>query len=340
VAGDRRRSEFVYGSGMPVEPAAFAASDVYLFGHVSTGIIVRIQGRFPQPDGYGEIVETLANHCGEATGSAIVLARLGVSVVLEGNWIGDTPACRDTVAFLESRGIDCSGLVVKPGYQGATEITISDGESRTVFGRYGDLLGTTRQWEMPSLVRVEQAKVVCVDPSFGEATLATARAAKEAGKPLVSSDAAYDSPLAAQTDVLAISTELMARDYPQALVTEAARGELFEHYLEHCPGLVVFTAGSRPLWYARGRKNTALPGRVPPGERRQLAPLEVETLDSAGAGDSFRGGLIYGLLQGWSDDETVRFSSALASLVCTTTPGCVNPPKLEKVRELLERSPL
>jgi len=103
-------------------------TDGYLFGHVSTGIIVRIQGRLPEPDGYGEIVETLENHCGEATGSAIVLAQLGASVVLEGNWIGDTPACRGTLKFLESRGIDCSGLVVKPGYQGATEITISDGE--------------------------------------------------------------------------------------------------------------------------------------------------------------------------------------------------------------------
>jgi sugar/nucleoside kinase (ribokinase family) len=118
-------------------------SDVYLYGHVSTGIIVRISGRYPEPDGYGEIVETLENHCGEATGSALVLARLGASTVLEGNWIGDNRDCRRTVELLEERGIDCSGLVVKPGYVGATEITISDGESRTVFGRYQDLLFTT-----------------------------------------------------------------------------------------------------------------------------------------------------------------------------------------------------
>ena len=61
-------------------------ADVYLFGHISTGVILRLRGRYPEPDGYGEIVETLENHCGEAAGSAIVLARLGVSTVLEGNW--------------------------------------------------------------------------------------------------------------------------------------------------------------------------------------------------------------------------------------------------------------
>jgi sugar/nucleoside kinase (ribokinase family) len=315
-------------------------TDVYLFGHVSSGIIVRIEGRYPEPDGYGEIVETLENHCGEATGSALVLARLGASVVLEGNWIGDTPACRSTLELLQSRGIDCSGLVVKPGYQGATEITISDGESRTVFGRYIDLLSTTRQWEMPSVERIEQARVVCVDPSFGAATLAVARAAKVAAKPLVTSDAPYDSELAAAADTIAISGELMARDYPEALESEKEREKLFERYLEHCPGLVIFTAGSRPLWYSRGRGGETGPGRVPPGERRQLSPISVQTVDSAGAGDSFRGGLIYGFLQRWGDDEKVRFASALASLVCTTTPGCVNPPSLEQVRELLETSAL
>ena len=315
-------------------------TDVYLFGHVSSGIIVRIEGRYPEPDGYGEIVETLENHCGEATGSALVLARLGASVVLEGNWIGDTPACRSTLELLQSRGIDCSGLVVKPGYQGATEITISDGESRTVFGRYIDLLLTTRQWEMPSVERIEQARVVCVDPSFGAATLAVARAAKVAAKPLVTSDAPYDSELAAAADTIAISGELMARDYPEALESEKEREKLFERYLEHCPGLVIFTAGSRPLWYSRGRGGETGPGRVPPGERRQLSPISVQTVDSAGAGDSFRGGLIYGFLQRWGDDEKVRFASALASLVCTTTPGCVNPPSLEQVRELLETSAL
>ena len=44
---------------MSDEPGARSAIDVYLFGHVSTWIIVRIQGRFPQPDCYAEIVETL-----------------------------------------------------------------------------------------------------------------------------------------------------------------------------------------------------------------------------------------------------------------------------------------
>ncbi len=301
--------------------------DVYCFGHVSTGVILRLKGRYPAPDGYGEIVETLENHCGEAGGSAMVLARLGATVTLEGNWIGDNPECRRTLAFLQSRGIDCAGLVVKQGYRGVTEVVISDGESRTVFGRYGDLLFTSPQWELPAHARICAARIVCVDPSFGDATLAVARTAKSAKRLLVTSDAPVDSPLAALADVNVVSGELLARDHPAALRSDEGRARLFADYLARSPGLVVFTAGSRPLWYARGGG--------PASARRELAPYPVDVVDSAGAGDSFRGGVIHGLLRGWPDELTLRFASAVAALVCTTAPGCVNSPTLEQVRQFL-----
>ena len=300
-------------------------SDVYCFGHVSTGQIVRLKGSYPAPDGYAEIAETLENHAGEATGSALVLAQLGVSVTLEGNWIGDTPACRRTLDFLRARGIDCSGLVVKPGYQGVNEIVISDGGTRTVFGRYIDLLFTTPQWEMPDPGRIRAARIACVDPSFGEATLLVARTARAAGKPVVTCDVRADVPLAALADVVVISNELLLREYPAAVQPGESRERLFTEYLSRCPGLVVFTAGSQPLWFGHGGDQA----------RHELPSFPVEVVDSAGAGDSFRGGLIYGLLHGWSDEASLRFAAAVAALVCTTAPGCVHPPTLAQVRAFL-----
>lgn len=312
-----------------------AMSDVYCFGHVSTGVILRLRDRFPAPDGYGEVVATLENHSGEATGSALVLARLDVAVTLEGNWIGDTPQCRRTLEFLRSRGIDCSGLVVKPGYPGVTEVVVSDGETRTVFGRYCDLLFTTPQWESPSVERIRAARIVCVDPAFGETTLLVARSAKAAGKPLVTCDARADSELARLADVVVVSGEMIAREYPCALVDESERAALFEQYLTNCAGLVVFTAGSRPAWYGRGHAAGFSPEWVGPGIRCEQQPFPVDVVDSAGAGDSFRGGLIYGMLQGWTDAEMVRFACAVAALICRSAPGCVNPPTLEELGEFM-----
>lgn len=304
-------------------------SDVYCFGHVSTGHILRLKGRYPSPDGYAEIAEILENHAGEATGSALVLAQLGVTVTLEGNWIGDTPACRRTLEFLRERGLDVSGLVVKPGYAGVNEIVVSDGDTRTVFGRYIDLLFTTPQWETPSVERIRAANLVCVDPAFGETTLFVARTADAAGRPVVTCDTRADSPLAALSSAVVISNEFLHREYPAAVPAGPAREQLFAEYLTKVPGLVVFTSGSHPAWFGRGVGSPI----------REQRPFRVKVVDSAGAGDSFRGGLIYGLLQGWSDAESVRFASAVAALICTTAPGCVHPPTLDQVRALLSDQP-
>ena len=300
-------------------------SDVYCFGHVSTGQIIRLKGRYPPPDGYAEIAETLENHAGEATGTALILAALNVSVTLEGNWIGDNPAGRRSLEFLASRGIDCSGLAVKPGYAGVNEIVISDGDTRTVFGRYIDLLFTTPQWESPRVDRIRSARIVCVDPSFGEATLLVARTAHAAGRPIVTCDARANAPLTGLADAIVISREFLLREYPGAAAPGKARELLFAAYLAHCPGLVVFTAGAHPLWY--GRRGDAVP--------RELPSFAITVVDSAGAGDSFRGGLIYGFLRGWSDEDALEFAQAVAALICMTAPGCMHPPTLDQVSAFL-----
>ncbi len=305
-------------------------ADVYCFGHVSTGVVLRLRDRYPDADGYGEVVETLENHSGEATGTALVLRRLGVSVALEGNWIGDTPECRRTLAFLQERGIDCAGLRVVPGYRGATEVVISDGASRTVFGRYCDLLFTTRQWDEPDPARIAAARIVSVDSSFGETTLAVARQAARLGRPLVTYDARHDSELAGSAAALIISREFLLREYAAAAASDSERAALFARYLRGCPGLVVFTSGSQPVWWGRGGAEARC---------RELPPFRVTVVDSAGAGDSFRGGVIYGFLQGWPAEETVRFSMAVAALVCTRAPGCVHPPTLAEVQALLSTGP-
>jgi sugar/nucleoside kinase (ribokinase family) len=241
-------------------------AEVYCFGHVSTGKVLRLRDHYPEADGYAEVVETLENHAGEATGTALVLARLGVTVALEGNWIGDIPECRQTLEFLRERGIDCSGLRVVPGYPGVTEVVISDGESRTVFGRYCDLLFTTKQWDDPDPSKIAAARIASVDSSFGETALAAARQAVAHGLPVATYDARHDGELAACAAALVISGEFIRREFPAAAASEDERASLFDRYLERCSGLVVFTAGSRPVWWGRGQVKA--PGAKPDARGR------------------------------------------------------------------------
>ena len=321
----------------PGETAAMKSNSgpVYCFGHVSTGIVLQLKMPYPAADGYAEVAHTHENHAGEATGTALVLARLGIPVTLEGNWIGDTPACRRTMEFLRERDIDVSGLVVKADYPGATEVVVSDGQSRTVFGRYCDLLFTTRQWEMPDPERISAARFACVDPSFGEDTMRVARTAASLRIPLATCDAKPESELASLADVMVVSGEFLKREFPDAVEMGPGRSALFERYLGSCRGLVVFTAGREAVWYGRSRNSAPTSGRSNPGTRIEREPFLVDVVDSAGAGDSFRGGLVYGLLQGWSDEDCVRFACAVAALICTTVPGCVHAPTLEEISDFL-----
>jgi sugar/nucleoside kinase (ribokinase family) len=292
-------------------------TDVYCFGHVSVGKIYRIRGDYPEANGYAEIVESLDNYCGEATGTALVLKRLGLSVVLEGNWLGDNEAGRQALRVLSERGIDCSGLKIQPDYEGVNEVVISDGKTRTVFGRYIDLLFTTKQWEDPRADRIAESRIACIDPTFGESTDRAARLAASSDIPIVSSDARPDSVLTRVASAMVVSPELLRRDFPN---DDWER--VFDDYLRECPGLVVFTFGSEPLWYGRR-------------ERRTMRPFRVEAVDSAGAGDAFRAGVAYGILHGWDDERALRFACAVAALACATTPGVVNSPTLAEVETFL-----
>jgi sugar/nucleoside kinase (ribokinase family) len=278
----------------------------YCFGHISTGILYRIRGVYPDANGYGEIISQARNFCGEALSSAVVLRRLGVDVSLEGNWLGDSKSGQQTRAFICGEGIDDTPIMTPPGYAGIEEIMICDNTSRTVFGRYEALLFTTRQWEMPTVSRVQQAHVACADPSFGEATVQVALAAKEKKIPFVAIDTAFDNPLASHAAVVIVSQDFLLRTYGASDFHE-----IFNNYLQHCAGLSIFTFGESDLWFGRTHKKTMSPSKV------------TDAVDTAGAGDSFRAGIMYGLLHGMTDLEMIRFACDIAAEVVRSTPGVI-----------------
>ncbi len=143
--------------------------DVYAFGVISSSTLHLLSQPFPSPDGYAEIVETHAMTGGEALNSSIVLHRLGtgVSVFLDGNWIGDTAEGRQLLERIQSYDIDARRLTVQKGYVGVHEIVFSDNHSRTIFGNYVDLQETTRKWNIPEKSDIQKARLVMVDPPFG-----------------------------------------------------------------------------------------------------------------------------------------------------------------------------
>jgi sugar/nucleoside kinase (ribokinase family) len=61
--------------------------------------------------------------------------------------------------------------------------------------------------------------------------------------------------------------------------------------------------------------------------------FQVECRDTTGAGDAFHGGFIYGLLKGFSVEDTMRFANAVAALKCRSLGARTALPSLAEVEE-------
>ncbi|MBE2200768.1 MAG: carbohydrate kinase family protein [Anaerolinea sp.] len=294
--------------------------DVYAYGVIASSELHLLSMAFPLPDGYAEIAESHFMTGGEALNSAIVLSRLGVSVQLDGNWIGDTPVGQRLLATIHHYGIDARRLRVEPGFAGVREIVFSDEHSRTIFGNYVDLLSTTRKWNIPQKADLAKARIVCVDPPFHAESALVGAYAVELGVPFVSIDCPFDQELSRAAAAVILSGEFRNRQYPQAELSE-----LFAEYQQRAQGLVVFTVGDDAILY--GRRESPI---------RQFKPYPVKVIDSAGAGDSFRAGVIYGMLQQWEDEQTIQYAAALAGLVCASFPGVLNSPTHAEVMRFIQ----
>jgi sugar/nucleoside kinase (ribokinase family) len=294
--------------------------DVYAYGVIASSTLHLLNCPFPSSDGYAEITQTYSMTGGEALNSSIVLGRLGLRVLLDGNWIGDTPEGKMLLEIAEKHNIDTSRLRIKKGYPGVREIVFSDTQSRTIFGNYIDLLATTRKWNIPRKADLARSRMVCVDPPFQAESALVGQYSTELGIPYITIDCPYDQELSIGAEAVIVSGEFRAREYQKADLAE-----LFSAYQKYAKGLIVLTVGSEEILY--GRKGESI---------KRFKPYAVKVTDSAGAGDSFRAGIMYGMLKKWHDDEVIQYAAALAGMVCERFPGVLNSPTHAEVTRFIQ----
>ena len=268
---------------------------MYAYGVIAPSTLVELEGDFPEVAGYGEIAQVHPSIGGEAAAGSFVLARLGVAVKLSGSRLGRDPASRDAIENLREVGIDTSAVATDAA-EPVTEIVFSAAGDRTVFGTYGRML-VEQSWSWPSRDDVTSSRIVCLDPFFGKASEQVARWSLESGVPYVTVDVPPDSPIARGATAVIVSEE-----YTSRTMQGADPGSVVAAYLLRCEGLVVLTQGRGPGLYGRAG------GLV---ERVDALPVDVR--DTTGAGDSFRAGVIFGILRGF-DDARYRASPGIPRL--------------------------
>lgn len=281
-------------------------------------------GKFPAPDQYQEIQDTFVIPGGEAANCAIVLNHLGLEVSLDGCYFGEQTEQPLRQSFSE-RNIDCSRMRPLAGFDGWRDIVFCDGRHRTVFGWFvANLFGGRRLWTAPCEALIQQARCVALDPFFGVDSTLAAEMCMKHGRDYVTIDCRWDSPIAQHARAIVCSQEFLDREYPRSDYPQ-----LLDTYRAACRGLVVFTFGSRDILYASSQT----------GRLSKRTPFGVKVQDTLGAGDTFRAGVVYGVLKGMPDDETVGFAAACAAVACTRFPSVYQPPGLQEVAELLNAAP-
>ena len=294
--------------------------DVYLFGQVLGTHSFLLKDGFLQPDEYSEIAEQYFLPGGETGTAATVLASLGVSVRMDGTWIG-TEVAPMLKAFYEDKTVDLSSVTFteEPGVM--DYVVIAD-LVRSPMGRFQTLFATgKRWWSIPKEEDIAGCKAAAVDPYFREESLLAAELCRRNNVPFVTIDSPHDSPLHRLAAVNVVSKECAAEHYA-GMAPEA----IMEKMQQETDGLTIITQGGGDMLYAR--KGEPI---------HRMKPFNVTVRSTLGAGDTFKAGCVYGLLHGMKDQELVRFASACSAIAISRFPLPLNPPKPEEVRELIRQ---
>ena len=293
--------------------------EAYLFGQVLGTHSFLLKDGFLQPDEYAEIGAQYFLPGGETGTAATVLDSLGVSVRMDGTWIGTevAPMLQD---FYREKQVDLSPLYIWQDDPGVMDYVVIAGLVRSPMGRFQTLFATgKRWWSIPKEQDIVGCKAVAIDPFFGNETLLAMEICRRHGIPYVTIDSPHDSPLHRHAAVNVVSKEC-TREHYIGIEPEV----VMEQLMETAEGLTILTQGGGDMLY--GRRGEAI---------HRMKPFSVEVKSTLGAGDTFKAGCVYGLLHGMSDEELVRFASACSAVAISRFPLPLHPPKLEEAEALI-----
>ncbi len=297
--------------------------DVYVYGMTVLSTIHRLEGAFPQADAYQEITQTYVMPGGEGANAAIVLGNWGLKTQLDGCYLGSLTAA-PLIKYLEGYHVDCSLLPTLADFEGWRDIVFCDGVHRTVFGWFRErLFGGRKLWTEPSEPSIAAARCVALDPFFSGASARVAELCVKHQTDYVTIDCHLHDAIAQNAKALICSKEFLEREYPGA-----DYADLMERYHNACRGLVIFTFGSKEMSY-----------QTPDMAHAAIAQtFPITVVDTLAAGDTFRAGVVYGILNAMPTETVVRFAAASAAICCTRFPSILEPPQLAEVEALTKNS--
>lgn len=307
----------------PFDLARGREFDVAGFGTNAVDFLIRVP-HYPEFNSKVELEDYSQLAGGEIATAMAGLQRLGLKTCYVGRF-GTDAAGDFGLQTLKDEGVDVSLAEQVP--EATTQIAfividIATGERTVIWKRDPKL--SYSEAEAP-LDIARRCSVLHCTPHDARACIALAKKARAAGT-IVSIDLDNLFPgveeLLPLVDVLITSADLPGRMLGIADKEEAI-GAMHSKYGSAVVGITLGEEGS--LLYCNGEFIRTDGFAVPGGCK-----------DTTGAGDSFRAGLIYGLVRGESVEESARMGNAVAALKCRAVGARTSLPTPEELKTLLK----
>jgi sulfofructose kinase len=295
--------------------------DVIGIGENSVDSVNLLPG-YPQPTGPSAKMRIRERHvlCGGQMATAMCAC---ASLGLRAKYVGVTGTDdngRRIRAELQGRDVDISDLVIRDVENRFAVILVDENTGdRMVLWDRDDRL-RLRESELP-VSALGRTAVVHVDDVDDEVAVRAARLARDAGA-MVTSDIDRLTP---RTEELAsiVSHAIFAQHVPLALTGLADIEAALRRMRRTLDNVLVVTMGEQG--------SSALVG-----DRFFHEPaFLVHAVDTTGAGDVFRGGFIYALVNGQPMDQALRTANAAAAVSCTRLGALNGVPTLNEVHDLM-----
>lgn len=217
-------------------------------------------------------------------------------------------------------GVDVAGSVQRDApNRGAVILVDGQGNRTVLWHRAGELTAPVHNLRTAT----QQARLVHVDDDDPELALLAATTARSLGIP-VTSDLEHVSGSVEQL-IAQVTVPIFEQHLPERITGDSDPEAALRKLRRLNDGVLVMTRGEAGAVALDGDIFHASPA------------FDVKVIDATGAGDVFRAGFIYGLLQRWPVPKTLRFANAAAGLSCTKLGAMPSVPPLAEVEDLLAR---
>lgn len=272
--------------------------DLVTYGTLCQDNIIQVN-KFPIRGDYEPILSDNTFVAGEAVTPALFLSRWGKTSRILGNLLGKDQEGDFIYSELSNiPGIDCTYLLksdkVRTPY---ARILAEKNGDRTIIGYFDNMEMISLQDE-----HISDCKFLSIDEYHGQYSINAYLKGKEKGMTVITADAVNEENPVAYSDINIISSFYLKCNYKDVDPIKKIKT-----LHESTKNMIILTDGAEKIHVIDQEANCY-----------EMNPFRIENVvDTTGAGDSFKSGIILGLINQWDMEKCIVFAAAVAGLNCT-----------------------